>query len=505
MCNRLQHCTKLLAAALCLFALPAAAQVKLPSLFSDHMVIQRGLPVHIWGTATAGETVHADFRGHAADAHTDKVGAWSISLPAGDAGGPFTLTVRGANTLTFSDVLVGDIWLAGGQSNMEMPVGINPPWKMGVTNYKEELAAANYPSIRLFHVQFQHADYPQTDTVATPWTAVTPESVNGFSAVAYFFGREVYQHEHIPIGLIESDIGGSPAEAWMSMDSLTADPALFGVFQNWAAVTDKEYLRRRKEIVTADTDRAKGVDAAIIAGEQHRDTIFNGPAQLWNAMIAPLTPFPIKGILFYHGVANANPEDRALAYKHLFETLILDWRKRWNEGDIPFLYVQLQNHEAHEDLPRIREAQLQTLELPNTGMAVAVDIGDPKLYHPLDKQDVGHRLALWALATTYHQNVGEYSGPLFASAERQGQSIVVHFTHTTGGLVAKGGVLKGFEVAGADGDFVPAQASIAGDTVVATSAKIASPQFVRYAWASNPPCPLFNGAGLPAATFTSGK
>ena len=483
------------------------AQVKLPSVLAEHMVVQRGRPVHLWGTAAPGEHVTANFRGANAAATADKLGLWSILLPAGDAGGPFDMRIAGTNTIEFHDVLVGDVWLAGGQSNMEMPVGIKPPWKAGVTNYKQELASAHFPSIRLFQVEFQHSDFPQHDTRATTWTPATPESVNGFSAVAYFFGREVYGHEHIPIGLIESDIGATTLEAWTSLDALASDPANMGVFQNWANTTDAEYGKDRKDAVAAAAAASApkaNSDAPITAAEERRATIFNGPAQLWNAMIFPLTPFPVKGFLFYHGEANAHPIARARTYQHLFETLIADWRKQWAEADAPFLFVQVQNRENRQgaEVATVRDAQRRTLEVPATGMAVSIDVGDPQLYHPPNKQDVGHRLALWALAEVYHANVGEYSGPLFQAATPHGGEIVARFTHAAG-MVAKGGTLTSFEVAGDDGVFVPATARIEGDTVVASAASVPQPKAVRYAWGGNPPAPLYNSANLPAATFTS--
>jgi sialate O-acetylesterase len=486
--------------ALLLLATAARADVKLPNILAEHMLVQRNLPVHLWGWADPGENVQASFRGHSANIIADKLGMWSLTLPPGDAGGPFAMTISGHNQISFHDILVGDVWVASGQSNMEMPIGLNGPWKIGVDNYKQVLAEANIPTLRLYHLEMNTSHFPLHDAPAATWAPATAESVNSFSAVGYYFAREILQHEHIPIAVIEADVGATPAEAWTSMDALTADGSNRGVFQAWTENADAEPTRQLRSEQAIRAAKSKG-DVAVVTAEQKRGTIFQGPAELWNAMIYPVVPYPVRGFLWYQGDNNASPPERVRAYQHLFETMITDWRMQWGEGDLPFLFVQLNGRPGNIDLPGIREAQLRTLELPNTGMAVSIDVGDPLVYHATNKFPVSYRLALWARANTYGEHL-EYSGPLFLSATIDGDAITAHFTHADG-MTAKGGILKGFEVAGADGVFHTATATIRGSNVVAQSAAVTAPRFVRYAWANNPDCPLFNAAGLPAATFTS--
>ncbi len=479
----------------CIF--PASAEVKLPAVLAEHMVLQRDFPVHLWGTAGAGELVSATFRGALAKTQADKLGRWELSLPAGAAGGPFVLEIQGSNLIHFSDVLVGDVWLASGQSNMEFPM-------QRVANAETELKNADRPKIRLFHVAKASASFAQDDLVALTWTAVTSESIAEFSAVEYFFGREIQDDQKVPIGLMEADWGGSPAEAWTSLRGLSSDASLMPAFAAHAVMADREATKRLEDVL-----ERQEIAAAKAAGSPEPDFPWHPelrswePAGLYNAMIAPLTAFPLRGFLWYQGESNASPE-RAFYYATLFQTLIRDWRSRWAQGDLPFFFVQLANWTPgpESQWPELRDAQRRALELRNTGMAVAIDIGNPTDIHPTNKQDVGKRLALAARAIAYGERI-EYSGPLFRAAVRQGDSLRVLFDHADSGLVAKGDVLKGFEIAGEDRKFEPAEARIDGTAVIVTGANVTAPRYVRYGWAGNPDCTLYNKAGLPAATFLS--
>jgi sialate O-acetylesterase len=479
----------------------AAAEVSLPALISQGMVVQRDLPVHVWGQATAGEAVTVNFRGADRTTKADELGRWSVHLPAGDAGGPFDLEIQGSNRIVVGDVWVGDVWVASGQSNMEMAL-------REVDDAESEIASARFPGIRLLRVQHTTSDYPLTEaSVKSGWQSCTPDSAGDFSAVAYFFGREIHQKERVPVGLIQSAWGGTPAESWTSLGSLSSDASLMPVFAQRSGMADtqaanllaleKEEREYKKALV-----RAKAEGQPAPARAWHPDFDAWAPAALYNAMISPLTRLPIRGVIWYQGESNTGPEKGPL-YARLFQTLIEDWREAWGQGELPFLYVQIANWDPGEDWPIVREGQRAALTLRNTGMAVSIDIGDPVNIHPRDKQDVGHRLALAARAIAYGEDV-EYSGPLFRLVTSEEEALRVWFDHATGGLKAKGDALKGFEIAGADQVFAPAAARIDGATVVVSMAKITRPVFVRYGWTANPDCNLYNGEGLPASPFRSG-
>jgi sialate O-acetylesterase len=475
------------------------AEVRLPSLFADHMVVQRNLPVHVWGMATPNETVSVTFRGETESTTTDSLGRWSTYLKPGQAGGPFSMEVRGTNTITLQDVLVGDVWVASGQSNMEFPMaeGMN----RGVNNEKAEIAAANYPKIRLLTIETKSSDYPLGDAaISQVWTACTPVTVAQFSAVGYFFARDVQQHQDVPIGVIDASWGGTVAEAWTSLDGLSANASLMPVFAWRAKLMDELptlLLEQKKE--QQEIEAAKAAGKPIPEFPWHPDPASWKPAGLYNAMIAPLTPFPIKGAIWYQGESNTAPEAVHI-YGELFKTMIQDWRNQWAEGPFPFFFVQLTSWNPGSAWPELREQQNEALALKNTGMAVSIDVGDPDNIHPKDKQDVGARLALAARAIAYGEQI-EYSGPMFRQVTTEGNSLRVWFDHTDGGLTSKNGQLRGFELAGADQKYFPAQAKIDGDTVVVSSPSVAAPVGVRYGWAANPDCNLYNGVNLPASPF----
>jgi len=470
------------------------------------MVIQRDQPVHIWGHAAPDEAVSVTFRGATQSTKADPLGRFGVYLAPGDAGGPFDLTVKGNNTIAFKDVLVGDVWIASGQSNMEFKL------RQG-DNAQAEIAAAKYPKIRRTLIDRKVSDYPVEDAPGQAWMDVNPENAANASAVSYFFARHIQQKENgIPIGIIETFWGGTPVEAWMSLHAIGADPGLMPIFSEWAKaeeawpVVEATYQKQLADW-NVTSAAAKSSGATVPAQPANPNLRPDGPylpAGLYNAMIAPFTPFPIKGAIWYQGEANANDRPNgASLYARAFQAMIRDWRRAWGEGDFPFLYVQLANFKASPAWADLREAQRQTLSLANTGMAVIIDIGNPDNVHPTDKQDVGLRLALAARVVAYGEKI-EDSGPTLRKAVREGAGLRVWFDHGTGGLVAKGGgAVKGFEIAGADRKFVSAEAHIEGASIVVSNAAVATPVYVRYAYADNPDCNLFNGEGLPASPFRS--
>ena len=424
-------------------------------------------------------------------------------LPPGEAGGPFSLSISGKNKIEFTDILVGDLWLASGQSNMEFSMAPSPPWTNGTQNSEAETAGANHPKLRLFHVKVGTSSYPMDDLAAEQtWTACTPGSVASFSAVAYFFGRELLEREKVPIGLIESNLGGTPAEAWTSLDALTSDSSLMPVFAARAQMMDgSETIMLQQKAEKLEDERAKAHNKPMPQHPWRPDTSTWAPASLYNAMIAPLTSLPLRGVIWYQGESNTGRE-RAPVYERLFPAMMEDWRAHWAQGNFPFLFVQIANFNSEDDWPTVREAQRKALAVANTGMAVTIDIGNPAMIHPTNKQEVGHRLALWARAISYGEQV-EDSGPLFRQAVPEGTQMRVSFDHAAVGLLAKGGALRGFELAATDKKFVPAQAMIVGNSVQVSSSSISAPAYVRYGWAAAPECNLYNRDGLPASPFTS--
>jgi sialate O-acetylesterase len=488
----------------------ASAEVTLPKILTSHMVVQRDLPVHIWGMATPGEDVSVSFRGETRIAKAGPLGHWSVYLAPGAAGGPFQMIVKGApavagaeaapaQTIALDDVLVGDVWLASGQSNMEFRM------HQAATASADLPHAAN-PRIRLLMIKNRASEYAQDDADTNGWAASSPETAHDFSAVAWYFAREIEQREKVPVGVIDSTWGGTVAESWTRLRALGEDASLAPVFVSRGRMTDRE-----TDALLEDKDQQRQRAEAKAQGKPtpefpwHPMLSMWGPGLLWNGMIAPLTPLPIRGVIWYQGESNSIVEREPALYHRLFRTLIEDWRRQWGIGDFPFLYVQISNFKSTpaEDWPTLREQQLKTLELRNTAMAVTIDIGDPDNVHPTDKVDVGLRLSRAARALSYGETI-EYSGPLFRQATPEGNAIRVWFDHAKG-LMAKDGTATGFEVAGADGKFAPATAKIEGTTVVATSPSVAEPVSVRYGWANSPQCNLFNGEGLPASPFTSEK
>ena len=507
-----------LALALFLCGLCAHAQtqseLRLPHMLSDHAVLQRDRPIHIWGWDAPGAAVAIDFRRQHASTKADDLGAWSIYLNPEPAGGPDTLTIHGSgpgdsSTITLSDILVGDVWFASGQSNMEMPLR-GFPGSAVVKNADKEIASATNPALRsqlrLLVFDKKSNDYPLDDQPSS-WTECNPATAANFSAVAFFFGREINQREHIPIGLIDSTWGGTPISSWTSLDAIAADSTLMPVFA----------ARARFAAARANLDRRiayqqRLIAAAKAAGQPEPRFPWLNPNQaswepsfLFNGMIAPAVPYSIRGFLWYQGETDSNPSlFTPQLYSRLFPTMIHDWRARWNQGDLPFLYVQISNfYSPDEDWGTIRDAQRRTLSVTNTAMAVSIDVGTRDNVHPPDKQTVAARLALGARNLVYGEHL-EASGPLpisvTTSSDGNQAALRVWFSHADG-LRAEGGTVRGFELAGADNQFRPAEATIDGTTMLVHSAAVPHPTRVRYAWASFTDANLFNAAGLPASTF----
>ncbi len=612
------------------------AIVKLPSVVSDNMMIQRDTPAKLWGWADNGETINIAFNGQTVKAKAGKDGIWRAQLKAMPYGGPYEMTITGkSNKITLKNILIGDIWVCGGQSNME--------WVVGSSNKAgEEVAQANYPKIRLLTVNKNMANAPLLNADASGWVECNPQNVIYFSAIGYFFGRDLYKQLDIPIGLINASLGGTNIETWMSIPAMLAQPdykqkmdALQsadvtaklktekpdmlrlmetdpGTVQKWYLPETstsqwklthlpgqwrtenlsgygivwyrKEFTLNAEQIknpVTINLGSIDDWDEAYLNGKKigttlsysaQRQYVVNPdglkegknvlvvklinaggnagfmdgmdkmfcqisrmvriplagewlyrasmmvegsaemvdpneyPSLLYNGMIAPLTYFPIKGVIWYQGESNAGA---AYRYRTLFTDMIADWRKGWGQGNFPFYYVQLANYMAPVAEPResnwaeLREAQHLALQTPNTGEAVAIDVGESGSIHPTNKQDVGYRLAIIALAKTYGKSI-EYSGPEYQSMQVSDNQIILTFNHTGKGLIAKGkyGYLQGFAIAGADQKFVWAKARIEGNTVIVSSDQVSNPMAVRYAWANNPDdANLYNSEGLPASPF----
>jgi len=483
----------------------AVADIKLPAIIGDNMVLQQGGKVPIWGWADPSEEVTAGVSWNSTKlaVTADKDGKWTIKIDPPKAGGPYEMTIAGKNTITIKNILVGEVWVCSGQSNMQMAV-------QSSANAKQEVAEAGYPKIRLFSVKRTVADKPQSDCVGN-WTECSPETVPGFSAVAYFFGRELHKQLNVPVGLIHTSWGGTPAEAWTRREVLEADADFVPIVKRYDDAVAK-YPQAMEEYKQKLVKWKQAAEKALSDGKkppQRPGAPFgpgnpHSPAGLYNAMIAPLIPYGIQGAIWYQGESNAG---RAYQYRTLFGGMIKNWRDDWGQGQFSFLFVQLANFMKVKPEPdesawaELREAQSMTLALPNTGMAVIIDIGDADNIHPKNKQDVGKRLALWPLAGIYGKKL-VYSGPIYKSMKVDGNSIILSFDHVGGGLVAKGdGQLKGFSIAGKDRKFVWADAKIDGNTVVVSSDKVSEPAAVRYAWADNPVCNFYNKESLPASPF----
>jgi sialate O-acetylesterase len=474
----------------------ASAKIKLPAVLTDSMVLQRSMAVPVWGWASPGEKLSVKGSWPKAvmvRATADQDGKWNLAIATPAAGGPYQIVIGGDDTVVLKGVLIGEVWVCSGQSNMQM--SLQGSDDSPVKDAKKEIAGAYHPSIRFFTVNRCLSYTPQSD-LGGSWSSCTPGSAASFSAVAYFFGRALAQKLKVPIGLISSNWGGTVAEAWTSGDALRK-------------LHDFDAALKKADSVRQQFAGDKHYDIMSVKPVGALDYSPNTPSVLYNAMIAPLIPFAIRGVIWYQGESNVG---RAAQYEKLFPLMITDWRTRWKEGDFPFYFVQIAPFRYlgdSTDAAALRDAQRKTMTLPNTGMAVTSDIGNNDNIHPANKQEVGQRLALWALARTYGKKGFDYSGPLYKNVQVQGHGLLVSFTHAGGGLTTHSGLtthtgdLTGFEIAGADGRFIPAKASIRGDQVLVQSDTLTNPVSVRYDWSATATASLFNQAGLPAPSFSS--
>ena len=471
---------------------PAPSSLSVPHVFGDHMVLQTGEPVPVWGWDKAGQPVTVTFAGQSKQATAAGDGAWRVTLdPLAISAQPADLVIAGSQNTTFHDVLVGEVWLCSGQSNMQKPVGTWRGQPVPTDNYQQELAAANYPLIRLMNEEISNAPAPARDLVITTrpkadypwlgWVACTPASLDQikFSAVGYFFARKLYQELNVPIGMIEATAGGTHIEGWTPASGFALDPAL--------------------------ADFAKAAQNPKV---KYEGTIIS---TLYNGMIHPLIPFAIRGILWYQGESNLIKGDGPI-YTNKMAALIKSWRADWGQ-ELPFYYVQLppllysaRKNPSHtsSDEAVFRDAQTAALALPKTGMVVTTDLGELKNMHPPHKKRVGERLALWALARDYGRKGVEPSGPQYrpGSIEHEGYKAVLHYTHVGKGLASSDGKpLTWFTTAGADGKFYPANAAISGDAVVITSPQVPEPKDVRFAWDEAAMPNFYNKDGLPGVPF----
>lgn len=484
----------------------ARAEVRLPHVLSDHAVLQRERPIHIWGWATPDARLTVHFHGQSVAAMADPQGEWSAWLAPEAAGGPYTLTVSGDGpNVTLEDLLVGDVWFASGQSNMEIPLD-GFPGSAVIKDAAQEIAAATNPKLRLLLVDKKSSDFPLNDEPDT-WTLCTPETAQHFSAVAYFFGREIAAKENVPVGLIDSTWGGTPADSWVSLDTLGTDAELLPAFAARAQIANEQADVQARIAAENKADaEARAAGQPLPPHGWHPAQESWLPAGLYNGMIAPFAPLEIRGFLWYQGETNSSRE-RAQYYSTLFPALIQDWRMHFEQGNLPFFFVQISSFSSPgEDWGMIRDAQRRTLSVTDTAMAVTLDVGEANNVHPPDKQTVGHRLALAARKMVYGEDVA-YASPLFRQATTVLQpdgttAMRVWFSHGQG-LTARGEPMDAFEVAGPDHHFVPAQAKIEGETVLVQAAAAPHPRYVRYGWMGVVTHNLYNAAGLPASTFTS--
>lgn len=476
----------LLWSAMVLTALRAPADIRLPALLSDHMVLQRDVPVRIWGWSDPGERVSVAIRDRSAETVADGQGFWEVHLAPLPAGEAVTMTVAGKNRVTVRDILVGEVWVAAGQSNMWWPVS-------RTDNAAGEIARAGYPGIRLFTMPVRVAPEPTAglrDPTPTPlpeppvsafagrWAVCSANTVPDFSGVAYYFGRRIHEDQDVPVGLVSLAMGGSVIAAWTSREALGQCDEGRSLVAYW--------------------DRYEAGDGPIDASRY-----VNRASALFNGMVSPVTRFSVRGALWYQGESDSS---QAAAYHALLPVMIRDWRRAWGLDPFFFLIVQLPNLDTSlfpsigNDWPTVREAQARALALPHTGLAVTIDIGEDDNAHPSNKQQVGRRLALTAEALVYGKDV-VCSGPRYESFAVEGDRIRVRFDPVEGGLTAGGGEPAGFAVAGRDRRFIDARAEIDGSSVLVWSEEVPEPVAVRYAWSSNPRCNLRNQAGLPAAPF----
>ncbi|MEM8678643.1 MAG: sialate O-acetylesterase [Planctomycetota bacterium] len=478
---------------------PVFAELRVSSIFGDHMVLQRDVPVHVWGWTQPNQSVTVAIAGQEVQGTADAEGRFDVTLPPMKAGGPYELTLQADESRTFRDVLVGEVWLCSGQSNMQ--------WSLSqARNARLEAMTANYPNIRLITLPQVGVQQPQRDFEGQ-WVACDPSSVAAFSAVGYFFGRDLHQALDVPVGLIDNAWGGSACEAWVRRDLLEADATYAALMDRWA--TDEanqehtEAMQSYEEALARWDENGQGPRPKRPGNKlsgQHR------PGNLYNGMLHPLIGFTLRGVIWYQGESNAG---RAYQYRELFPLMIQNWREEWNQGDFPFYWVQLADFKRETPQPQdsswaeLREAQTMTMDrLPQTGQAVIIDLGEGNDIHPRNKQEVAHRLARWALANEYGQEI-DFRSPAFRSLQIADGQAVLTFDHVGPGLrTFDVGEVRGFTIAGEDRAFVPAQAELLDQhTIKVWSEQVPMPVAVRYAWADNPICNVLSKNDLPLTPF----
>lgn len=490
-----------LASLLTALALPAAAQVVPSPLFTDHAVLQSGMSVPVWGTAAPGEKVTVTLLQQHCTATATPDGRWLCRLPKLTPGGPYDMTIAASNTVQVHDILVGEVWVGSGQSNMVFTVSKKAASFAGMLDEDKVIAAANYPRIRMFTVKDAKSATPLA-TMSGEWLVASPETVGRFSAVGYLFARDLQAELKLPVGIVTVAYGASTAEAWLPRPAAEADPLLKPALDRFdtlhtfysthpGATTDQAPQGPQ----TLNARPSKPGPLRDPVQDQHQPTV------LFNAMLNPTLPYAMRGVLWYQGESIVGGRAGVELYPHTMDTLIRQWRTLWGQGDFPFFAVQLAALGNASNNPSVREAQTKILSLPNTGLAITIDIGDPTNVHPKNKEPLGDRLARLALAKTYGRKI-EYSGPQYESFKVEDNAIRLTFSHLSGGLTAHDAPLKQFEIAGEDRTFVPAEATIEGPTVIVHNPQVPKPIAVRYAWSNYPEgCNLYNTAGLPAAPF----
>ena len=513
--------THLILLAAALTVIPAFADVRLPKIFTDNMMLQRDLPVRVWGWADAGEQVSATLSGKSATTKADSNGPWALTLPALKSGENLELLIKGKNSLTLKNVIMGDLWVCSGQSNMEMDLN-------GCLGRDDDLKTADLPKIRRIKINHEQAAQPKLDApAATPWQVCSPATARGFSAVGFYFAREILAKTGVPIGIVDDNWGGTPIEPWVATEGLEGVAELKPQFiarqeaiKSFRAQLANSLIQMEGWIAKTRKDLATGTETTPMpAITTHPGG--NGWCSMYNAMIHPFVHLPIKGALWYQGESNGGEGE---TYYNKMRALIDGWRQQWNQGNFPFYFVQLANFQAAAQNPaggdgwaKLREAQTKSLSIPNTGMAVIIDtvpLAEKDDIHPKNKYDVGMRLAQWALNRDYGQKQLEVSGPLFTALTIEGSKARLAFDHVGTGLMVgkkegrnptledKGGKLARFSIAGEDKKWVWADAVIEGKTVVVSSPAVTQPVAVRYAFTMNPDgCNLYNKEGLPASPF----
>lgn len=473
------------------------AGVRLAKMFGDNAVLQCEMPLPVWGWADPGETVTVEFAGQTVSTAADgQSGRWRVTLAPVAAGGPYELKARGSSTVTAVNVLAGEVWFCAGQSNMDLEL-------KNCTNAAAEIAAAKYPQIRFLFISRVLANEPVEDiSTWNGWVECSPSTAGGYTGVGYFMARNLHQTLGRPVGIIQATYGGTRAETWTPRETLAGNPVLAPILVDWPEMekdVDWMYQDYLAYLVKVEAAKAAGQPIPVY---------YNAPTALYNGMVAPVMPFAIRGAAWYQGEGN---DARIQAYRTLFPAMIRGWRQNWGQGDFPFLFVQLPNYEWGASWPDLREAQSLALDLPNTGMAVTIDVGESQDIHPKNKQDVGLRMALIARSMVYGEQNLIGSGPVFESMTVSDGRCRISFTHRGDGLVMKGlGPLRTFEIAGKDSVFAAARAEISGDMVVVWNDQIPDPVFVRYAWSNNPQGPnLYNLNGksvwLPAGPFRTDR